>query len=295
MDWRLVAVTVTVVVVALAALQVQVGERRVVATTTTSLYATGLLDTLAQAYEEKTGVRVDFVPVGSGEALRRAEQGDACLVLVHAPSLEAQYMSRGVIEYHRIFAYNSFVIVGPPGDPAGVAGAESVVEAMKRVYEAGEEGRILWVSRGDRSGTHVREMMLWEKAGLDPRGRPWYLETGQGMMETLVIAGEKGAYTLSDIGTFLKYNSTRGHGALVIVYEGDPLLINVYSAYLVSSCQGREREWARGFIDFISGPEGQAIIGDYGVDEYGRPLFYPAQGRVDWLAQVWSQLAGVQG
>lgn len=263
------------------------------ATTTTSLYATGLLDYLAEKFqEEHPEASIQFIPVGSGEALRRAEGGDACFVLVHAPSLEAQYISKGVLEYHHIFAYNYFVIVGPSSDPAGVGKAENLTDAMRRIYRAGEEGKALFISRGDKSGTNVKELQLWQMAGLDPKGRPWYIVSGQGMGETLVTAYEKQAYTLSDIGTYLKFKKDGRIPGLEILYGNDTALINIYSAYLVTSCQGDERSIAKEFIDFITSDTGQSLIANYGVEKYGQPLFYPAKGELDELSQVWRELAG---
>ncbi|GAB6147507.1 substrate-binding domain-containing protein [Stetteria hydrogenophila] len=264
---------------------------RLVATTTTSLYSTGLLDYLADKFhEEHPDVTVEFIAVGSGEALRRAEMGDACMVLVHAPSLEREYMEKGVIGEGAIFAYNYFVIAGPPGDPAGVRGAGSAVGAFKAIYQAGEEGRAVFLSRGDNSGTHVRELMLWRRAGLDPSGRPWYKETGQGMAQTLVMASEMGAYTLSDIGTFLKLKKDGRIPGLEVLYSNSTELINVYSVYIVNSCKGRERKAAEEFRDFIL--THQDLIEYYGVQEYGQPLFHAARGREDYLRAAWMELAG---
>lgn len=263
---------------------------RVTVTTTTSLYATGLLEYLAGEFKKThPNVEIEFIPVGSGEALRRAEMGDACMVFVHAPSLEAQYIEKGVIGEGRIFAYNHFIIVGPPGDPAGVRGAASAVEAFKRIYEAGEQGKAVFVSRGDNSGTHVKEMSLWRKAGLDPSGRPWYKESGQGMAQTLIMASEMGAYTLSDIGTYLKLRSEGKIPGLEVLYTGGEELINIYSVYLVESCKGDERKAAEEFARFVH--ERQDLIGSYGVDKYGQPLFHPAEGKEDYLREAWQRLA----
>ncbi len=268
------------------------GEIRVRATTTTSLYATGLLDYLAEKFSEKHhGVILEFIPVGSGEALRRAAGGDACMVLVHAPSLEKQYMSQGVIGEKHIFAYNYFILVGPASDPAGARGAGSVIEAFENIYHAGSEGKALFVSRGDNSGTHVRELMIWSRTGLDPHGREWYLETGSGMSNTLLVANEKKAYTLSDIGTFLKLKKDGRLPDLEILYMNGTELINVYSAYMVSSCSGREKSVAEEFIEFITSSEGQQLIASYGVDKYGQSLFYPAQGKLEWLEEAWQELS----
>ena len=263
------------------------------ATTTTSLYQTGLLEALASDFAgTHSGVTIRFIAVGSGEALARAARGDACLVLVHAPSLEKKYIEEGVLERHEIIAFNYFVIVGPTSDPANVSSASSPVEAFKRIYRAGEEGRALFVSRGDRSGTHVRELALWRLAGLDPEGRPWYLEAGQGMSETLIIAAEKGAYTLSDMGTYLKLSREGRLPGLKILYSGGRELINVYSAYLVSSCTGRERSAAEAFLAYLSSERGQQLIAGYGADKYGAPLFYKAAGNETMLEEAWEWLAG---
>jgi tungstate transport system substrate-binding protein len=267
------------------------GVVRVVAATTTSLYATGLLDYLEEEFKRvHPGVEIDFVAVGSGEALRRAAQGDACLVFVHAPSLEKRYIEAGVLAEGWIFAYNFFVIVGPEEDPANVSGAGSAVEAFRRIFRAGEAGLTVFVSRGDGSGTHVRELMIWGMAGLDPRGRPWYVERGAGMAETLVTASELGGYTLSDIGTFLKLRAEGRIPNLLVLYSNSSELINIYSVYVVSSCRGPEREAALAFARFIAGP-GQELIAVYGVEEFGEPLFYPAAGRLEELKELWERLA----
>ena len=268
------------------------GTIRIQATTTTSLYATGLLDELARAFQAKhPGVRIEFIAVGSGEALRRAADGEACMVFVHAPSLEKRYLEAGVLEGHRFIAYNFFAVVGPRSDPAGVREAGSAVDAFRRIYAAGEKGEARFVSRGDRSGTNVREMALWRLAGLDPRGKKWYIVSGQGMAKTLVMADELGAYTLSDTGTFLKLSLDGRIPGLALLYTNSSDLMNVYSVYLVKSCRGEEAKYARMFADFVAGPEGQRIIASYGADRYGRPLFYPAAGHEGMLREVWSRLA----
>ena len=256
--------------------------------TTTSLYATGLLDRLADEFsKEHPNIVVQFIAVGSGEALRKAELGDADLVLVHAPSLERKYLEKGVIYGGRIFAYNYFVIVGPKNDPANIAGLDPI-EAMKKIYEAGEKGYAKFVSRGDNSGTHVRELMLWRKAGLNPKGKPWYIETGSGMSQTLMVAHEYAAYTLSDIGTYLKFSSKLTE-LKVLVDKGD-ILVNIYSAYLVR--ESKNEKYAKKFIDFIVSDKGQEIISSYGGEEFGRPLFYPVKiASIEELKRMWNELA----
>ncbi len=265
-------------------------EKQVVlrVSTTTSLYATGLLDRLAEEFsKEHPNIVVQFIAVGSGEALRKAELGDVDLVLVHAPSLEREYLEKGVIYGGRIFAYNYFVIVGPKSDPANIAKLDPV-EAMKKIYEAGEKGYAKFVSRGDNSGTHIRELMLWRKAGLNPKGKPWYIEIGSDMSQTLMVANEHSAYTLSDIGTYLKFSS-RLTELKVLVNKGD-ILVNIYSAYLVR--KSRNEKFAKMFINFIVSNKGQEIISSYGKEEFGRPLFYPAKSaNVEELKQMWNELA----
>lgn len=265
---------------------------RIRAVTTTSLYLTGLLDYLEDKFREQyPDVYIDFIAVGSGEALRRASNGDACLVLVHAPSLEIDYISKGVLVYGKIFAYNYFVIVGPINDPANVSVASNVYEAFKRIYNAGEDGKALFVSRGDNSGTHVKEMSIWEKIGLDPRGRSWYIETGSDMAKTLLITNEKRGYTLSDIGTFFKLKKEGRIPYIEVLYTNRTELINIYSVYITYSCSDVEREYAKAFIEFLVGEKGQELVRTFGVNEYGQPLFYPASNKLEWLREVWRDLA----
>ncbi len=289
---RLVVVPLVIVFLAVVLLS-QMGQKpELLASTTTSLYATGLLDRLSEEWGKESGVVVQFNPVGSGRALQIAANGDACMVFVHAPNLEINYIEQGLINGGRKFAYNYFVLVGPADDPAGVAEAGSAVEAFKRIYQAGEEGKALFVSRGDESGTHAREKLIWSLTGLDPAGRDWYIESGQGMSETLILASEKQAYTLSDIGTYLKL---KGDGRIDLeLYEiPDNVMINVYSVYLSSKCTGAEREAALDFIEFITSEKGQEIIASYGVDKYGQPLFYPAMGASIDLEEAWRYIAGL--
>ncbi len=256
--------------------------------TTTSLYATGLLDKLAEEFSKKhPNIIVQFIAVGSGAALRKAELGDADLVLVHAPSLERKYLEKEVIYGGRIFAYNYFVIVGPKDDSARIKSLDPI-SAMKKIYEAGERGLTKFISRGDNSGTHVRELMLWSIAGLNPKGKPWYVETGSGMSETLMVANEYSAYTISDIGTYLKFSSKLSE-LTVLVDEGD-ILVNIYSAYLVKNSPNEK--YAEMFMNFLISKEGQEIIGNYGVNDFGRSLFYSVESAdINKLLSLWNKLS----
>ncbi len=293
---RLLLAAIVAAVAASAALIVLHGRGGVVhvrVSTTTSLYATGLLDYLAKRFESThPGVRIDFIAVGSGAALRMAADGEACMVFVHAPSLEKKYIEEGVLTGHKIIAYNYFVIVGPPSDPAHVRSAKNAAEAFKRIYEAGEEGKARFVSRGDMSGTNVKELSLWRLAGINPgelKGRKWYIVSGQGMAQTLVMADQLGAYTLSDIGTYLKLKKEGRLPHLTVLYSNSTELINIYSIYLVRGCSGAEARAAREFYDWVYSH--RSLIGSYGVKEYGRPLFYSSVGKEKQLMEIWEKLA----
>jgi tungstate transport system substrate-binding protein len=264
-------------------------KRSLIVTTTTSLYATGLLDELKERFEsENPSVMVKFIATGTGEALKRASQGGVDLVLVHAPSLEKQYMEKGVIERNgSIFAYNYFILVGPPDDPAEASG-KSVIDAFKSIYSAGERGRALFISRGDNSGTNVREMQIWNMAGLNPKNRSWYIESGSDMVTTLSIANEKQAYTLVDVGTWLFMKDKLKLKA--IVDRGDEL-INIYSAYIVPSGNTRD---ASAFKQFLLSREGQEIINNF----RGGGLFFSAiwpNDRTSWLRSVWEKWSEIKG
>jgi tungstate transport system substrate-binding protein len=248
-------------------------ELLLVSTTTTQ--DTGLLDALLPAFTEQTGYGVQLVAVGSGQALKMGEQGDADVILLHSPEAEKEFVANGFGIDRRLVMHNDFVIVGPSADPAGIRG-RSPAEALKRVYTSGAT----FVSRGDESGTHIKELALWEKAGLDPSGQDWYLETGQGQGATLLVASEKSAYALVDRGTYLVYQQNLD---LDILAEGDPFLLNVYHVITVNpeKWPGINLEAAGAFADFITSDEGQKIIGEFGVNEYGQPLFFPDAGKTD--------------
>jgi len=248
--------------------------------TTTSLENTGLLAELERVYEGETGVDLQFIAQGTGQSLDTARRGDVDMVLVHAPALEEQFVNDGYGINPRCIAYNYFIIVGPKSDPAGIANM-SPVEAFKAIYIAGTNNTegVAFVSRGDDSGTHNREQQIWKAAGYNytediQDSEPWYLETGSGMGETLTVANQKDAYTLSDIGTYLAFKDQL---ALVeLVTEGDDLL-NRYSAISVNPEQvpGVNINEATNFTNWITSNETKEFIGNFGVEEYGQPLFVP--------------------
>ncbi len=260
----------------------------VVVVTTTSLYATGFLDMAREGYESLyPGSIVKIVSLGSGAALEAAARGDGEVVFAHAPSLEKEYIEKGVLREGRIIMYNYFVIVGPPDDPANISSAETPIEAFRRIYQAGLEGRAIFISRGDNSGTHVKELELWRLAGIEPSG-DWYIESGSGMGQTLLITDEMGGYTLSDIGTYVIYRK-EGRIALEKLYEGGTELINIYSIYLVEGA-GDE---ARRFYNYIV--ENIDILIETFNSEAGSKIFYKTSEYTGSLRDTWEELAGDRG
>jgi len=248
--------------------------------TTTSLYDTGLLDELELMYENTSDVDVQITAQGTGQSLDTARRGDVDLVLVHSPTLEQEFIDEGYGINPQCFAYNSFIIVGPESDPAGIANM-TPEEAFRTIYTAGtnETAGVTFVSRGDESGTHTREQQIWEAAGYnyteDIRDSGnWYLETGSGMGETLTIANQREGYTLSDIGTYLAFQDQLD--LVQLVTEGDELL-NRYSAIAVNPemAEGVNIDEANNFIDWLTSDETKDYIGNYGVEEYGQQLFTP--------------------
>lgn len=241
--------------------------RSLMLATTTSVDATGLLDVLADAFAADTGIRLKWIAVGTGAALKQARDGNADAVIVHARKLEDEFVRSGYGVNRRVIARNFFIVVGPTDDPARVAGAATAAEAFGRIKAAGRA----FASRGDDSGTHAREREIWARAGGPPASS--YLETGQGMAETLRIAAEKRAYTLTDTATFL---ALKGLDGLVPLFENAPDLENVYAAIAVDPARvpGARYAEAMAFIAFLTSPRGQTLIGEF-RGRAGRPLFEP--------------------
>lgn len=233
--------------------------------TTTSTQDSGLLDELVPSYEEGSGCVVKTVAVGSGQAMTMGERGDADVLLVHSPEEEKRFMAAGHGVSRRPVMHNDFVLVGPADDPAGAARASSAAEALSLIAQ----DKSPFASRADDSGTYAKEMDLWRQSGVDPGG-PWYVETGQGMGETLTIANQKQAYTLADRGTFLATGSLRSQ----IVFEGSQDLRNDYHVIVVDHA-GTNTGCAREFSAWLRTRPVQTAIADFGVEEYGEPLFHP--------------------
>ncbi len=236
--------------------------------TTTSLKDSGLLDVLLPRFEAASSYRVKAIAVGSGEALRMGEQGNADVLIVHSPADEEKFMAAGLGKDRKELMTNDFVLVGPLADPAGIRG-RPVLEALRAIFEK----RTVFLSRSDNSGTDKQERSLWKRAGLEPKGN-WYLETGQGMAETLRITSEKAGYTLTDRGTFL---SLTGRLDLQVLVEGDKDLLNVYHVITVNPKRFPETNisGAEALMDFLLSPAVQAFIGQFGRDKYGTALFTP--------------------
>jgi tungstate transport system substrate-binding protein len=244
----------------------------VILSTTTSTQDSGLLDVLVPMFERDTGYSVKTISVGTGQALALAARGEADVSLVHAPALEKKYVEEGKMLNRRLVMYNDFVVIGPAEDPARARGLKAA-EALRRIAEA----RARFVSRGDKSGTHLLEQALWKQAGVQPQA-PWYIESGQGMGQTLLIATERRGYALTDRGTYLAFQKRVD---LPILVEKDRPLLNIYSVMEVNPANGARVNAAAGkaFADFMLSPAVQAVIKTFGVDKYGQALFVPVAGQ----------------
>ena len=254
-------------------------QKNVILSTTTSTQDSGLLGVLVPLFEKQTGYSVKTVSVGTGQALALAAKGDADVALVHAPSLEKQYVAEGKLLNRRLVMYNDFVIIGPKEDPAKVRSSKSASGALKAI----EQAKVSFVSRGDNSGTHILEKSLWKAAGIEPKGS-WYMEARQGMGATLGIANERNAYTITDRGTYLALRNTvsplRNRVSLRILIEGDRALLNIYSVVEVNPANGPRINSVGGkaFADFMVAPQTQNVIRNFGK-KFGQSLFIPVAGK----------------
>jgi tungstate transport system substrate-binding protein len=247
-------------------------EKRLKMATTTSTENTGLLKVLLPPFEAKNNCKVDVIAVGTGQSLKLGEQGDVDVVLVHAPELEEKFIKDGYGINRQYVMYNDFIIVGPPEDPAKIKGLKVAKEAFAKIAATQSP----FVSRGDKSGTHTKELAIWKAAGIKPEGN-WYIESGKGMGEVLNMANEKKAYTLSDRGTYLAY---REKTSSIILSEGDPVLGNPY--HIIAVNPGKfphvKKELASKLIEWVISKEGQQIIRDF-KDKNGNLLFTPTAGQ----------------
>ena len=249
-------------------------QKNIILATTTSTQYTGLLDVLIPIFEKKTGYFVKTIAVGSGQAMKMGEKGEADVMLVHSPDAEKKFMTDGFGVNRQLVMHNDFILVGPGSDPAKIKGVKSSAEAMKMIAKA----ESLFLSRGDNSGTHAKEKTLWKKAEITPAGQKWYQETGLGMGQTLSVAAEKKGYTIADRGTYLSLKKNLGMDILV---EGDAALLNIYHVIEVNSAKWPKANaaGAKAFADFMVSKNTQKIIKTFGVDKYGSPLFFPDAGK----------------
>ncbi len=248
----------------------------IIMASTTSTGDSGLMGVLIPIFEKKTGYKIKPIYVGSGAAMTMGERGEADVLLVHAPDSEVKFMEAKHGVTRQLVMHNDFVIIGPSGDKAGIKGATSAIDALKKVAAA----NAIFISRGDNSGTDQLEKKLWKTAGIEPKGQTWYQESGQGMGATLTIASEKAAYTITDRATYL---ATQKNLSLGIMVEGDPVLLNIYHVIQLNPAKSAKinAEGAKAFADFMVDPATQHVIAKFGIDKYGQPLFFPDAGKTE--------------
>ena len=249
-------------------------SRTILLATTTSTQDSGLLDVLIPDFQRKTGYQVKTSAVGTGAALAIGARGDADVVLVHAPSLEADFMKAGNGERRLFVMHNDYIVVGPPADAAKIKG-KPILDALRTLAAA----QAPFISRGDNSGTDVLEKALWKQAGVTP-AKPWYVEAATGMGQTLQIASEKLAYTITDRATYL---SQKSHVQLDVLNGGDPPLLYYYHVITLNSTKFPKvnRAGANAFADYLVHPDTQKLIASFGVDKFGQQLFFPDAGKPD--------------
>jgi tungstate transport system substrate-binding protein len=250
-------------------------SKEIILSTTTSTRDSGLLDVLLPAFEKASGYTVKMVAVGTGQALTMGKEGNADVLLVHAPASEKEYMDGGFGKERLLVMHNDFIIVGPKGDPAKIKGAASTADAYKAIAES----KTTFVSRGDDSGTNKAELTLWKSAKITPEG-DWYLKTGQGMGDTLRIASEKAGYTFTDRATYLSMKDTLD---LDILYEGDKALLNIYHVITVNPDKWPKINYTGGkaFADWMVAADTQKMIAEFGKEKYGQALFIADAGKAE--------------
>lgn len=260
--------------------------------TTTSIRDTGLLDVIIPSFEKymmKLGYNVDlrYLAVGSGQAIEMGRRGDVDIIIVHAPDLERKFMNDGYGICRKIIAYNFFIVIGPKNDSLNISNTPTIEEAFRRIFKAGIKGEAKFISRGDNSGTNLKEMEIWSLAGIDPKkySGEWYIECGKSMGDTLLIAENINGYTLTDTGTWLRFRDKLQH--LKVLINDSKELLNVYSVIITKNAENIDI--AMEFVKFLCG-EGQEIIGSYGMEEYGQSIFKPislADSRVlQWIREM---------
>jgi tungstate transport system substrate-binding protein len=247
-------------------------EKMLMMATTTSTDNTGLLDYLAPKFKEATGIELKWTATGTGKALKLGENCDVDILMVHAPPAEKKFVADGFGTDRREIMYNDFVIIGPAEDDAGIK-EKSIKDALQTI----KDKQAVFVSRGDNSGTHKKELSLWKAADMPvPEKEGWYVQTGQGMLATINIAAERSGYTMTDRGTYIKYeDNLKGNPPLKILVEGDAVLLNQYSVIAIDKkhCSQAKYDTAKQFIEWVAGPEAQQLIKEFKL--LGKPLFTP--------------------
>lgn len=245
-------------------------QSEIICSSTTSTENSGLFGYILPIFEKKTGIKVKVVARGTGAAIEMGKRGDADVAFVHAKEQELKAVEEGFFVNRHDVMYNDFVIIGPADDPAKIKGMKSAAEALKKIA-----GAASFVSRGDNSGTHTKELSLWKKGGVEPKGQKWYLEVGQGMEKTQRIANEKRAYTLTDRGTWLA-TKDKDKLEMIIVLEGDPVLFNQYGVMAVNPEKFKHVKYKESmeFVNWLISKEGQQAIASF-KDALGNQLFYP--------------------
>jgi tungstate transport system substrate-binding protein len=271
---RVTFLTVATLIIISLTTPVYAQQKTIILATTTSTQDSGLLDVLIPILEKKTGYLVKTIAVGSGQAMAMGQKGEADVLLVHSPVAEKKLVAEGYGVNRRIIMHNDFIIVGPSEDSAKINGSKSASESFKKIASA----KALFLSRADKSGTHVKETDIWKKAGVNPEGEKWYQQTGLGMGQTLNVVAEKKGYTLADRGTYLALKKNLG---LDILVEGDAILLNIYHVIEVNPAKWPKvnTAGAKVFADFMVSKETQEIVKTFGVEKYGSPLFFPDAGK----------------
>lgn len=248
--------------------------KTIILATTTSTQDSGLLDELLPVFQKDTGYFVKTISVGSGQAMKMGEKGEADVLLVHSPDAEKKFVQDGFGVNRRLVMHNDFIVLGPVADPAKINSEKMTKQAMAKIASAGA----LFLSRGDNSGTHALEKKLWKGAGINPEGQKWYQQTGLGMGQTLGVAAEKNGYTISDRATYLAMQKNLG---LKILMEGDASLLNIYHVIEVNPAKWPKvnAAGAKAFASFMVSKKAQAIIKTFGVKKYGAALFFPDAGK----------------
>jgi tungstate transport system substrate-binding protein len=271
---KMLSTTLAVMVslLVLTSVNSQAAEKSLMMATTTSTDNTGLLDYLIPHFTTETGIEMKWTATGTGKALKLGSKCDVDVLLVHAPGAEAKFIDQGFGKDRREIMYNDFVIIGPPNDPAGVEG-KSVAQALDTIRDAGAA----FASRGDNSGTNKKEKILWKQTGKAlPEKETWYIQTGQGMLATINICEERNAYTMTDRGTYIKYQSQKGGNApLTVLVEGDSILLNQYSVLTLNpeNCPNAKYDLAMVFSNWMAGERAQTLIKNFRLLD--KKLFIP--------------------